>query len=75
MKQHLGRLGFLAFYAAALVVSGWFLATKLGRVAAEKALVRLAALDSIRSELTQSKKARIDAVLKNLDLSAKAQGL
>ncbi len=54
MKQHLGRLGFLVFYAAALVVSGWFLATKLGRVADEQALVRLAALDSIRGELTQS---------------------
>ena len=52
--QHLSRLGFLAFYAAALTASGWFLVTRLDTVASEQENARIAALDSIRGELAQS---------------------
>ena len=52
--QHLSRLGFLAFYAAALMASGWFLVARLDLVAQEQEHQRLDALDSIRNELAQS---------------------
>ena len=54
MKHHIGRLGFGAFYIAALAVSGWFLVAKLDRAAQDEEAQRLAALTSIRGELTQS---------------------
>ena len=54
MKRRLRRIGILAFYAVALAISGWFLISKLDRVAEEQRAQRLAALDSVRDDLSQS---------------------
>jgi hypothetical protein len=54
MRHRLARLGFLAFYAFALAISGWFLIARLDLVAQEQENLRLAALDDIRTELALS---------------------
>ncbi len=54
MKRRLRRVGILAFYAVALAISGWFLISKLESVAEEQRAQRLAALGSVRNELSRS---------------------
>jgi signal transduction histidine kinase/CheY-like chemotaxis protein/HPt (histidine-containing phosphotransfer) domain-containing protein len=54
MLQSLSRFGFLLFYAAALTASGWFLVAKFEDVSDVQKNERLAALDAVRAELSDS---------------------
>ena len=54
MNSWLRRAGLLAFYAAAMSAAGWFLVTKLETARAELQQERLAALDSVQTQLSLS---------------------